>query len=133
MRFITVHPESLGICTIERHFRTINQQLLHQLPGTTFSNTVVKGDYDSKKHASIRFNVFLEIFHKWLLDEYINEFHKGVKGVPSKLWKRAFESRPRPAVPSEQLEWKIALMKLGYGSIQKRVFSVHTLCINRQS
>ncbi|BCC60826.1 DDE-type integrase/transposase/recombinase [Bacillus pacificus] len=104
---------------IERHFRTINQQLLHQLPGTTFSNTVVKGDYDSKKHASIRFNVFLEIFHKWLLDEYINEFHKGVKGVPSKLWKRAFESRPRPAVPSEQLEWKIALMKLGYGSIQK--------------
>ncbi|MGE0999726.1 Mu transposase C-terminal domain-containing protein [Bacillus sp. Gnz1/3] len=104
---------------IERHFRTINQQLLHQLPGTTFSNTIVKGDYDSKKHASIRFNVFLEIFHKWLLDEYINEFHKGVKGIPSKLWKRAFQGRPRPAVPSEQLEWKIALMKLEYGSIQR--------------
>lgn len=104
---------------IERHFRTINQQLVHQLPGTTFSNTAKKGDYDSKKQANIRFNKLLELFHKWLLDDYANEFHKGINGIPSKLWKQAFESIPRPAVPKEKIEWKIALMKLEHGSIQK--------------
>lgn len=104
---------------IERHFRTINQQLVHQLPGTTFSNTAKKGDYDSKKQANIRFNKLLELFHKWLLDDYANEFHKGIKGIPSKLWEQAFESIPRPAVPKEKIEWKIALMKLEHGSIQK--------------
>jgi putative transposase len=104
---------------IERHFRTINQELLHQLPGTTFSNIVQKGDYDPKKHAFIRFNKLLELYHKWLLDYYCMEYNNGVKGVPAKLWEKAFEHNPRPAVPSSRLEWNIALMKLKYGTIQR--------------
>jgi putative transposase len=104
---------------IERHFRTINQQLIHQTPGTTFSNTVKKGDYDSAKKASIRFNALLEIFHKWLIDEYAQEYNSGVKGAPAVLWEKAFEHRPKPAVPASKLEWKVALMKLDFGSIQR--------------
>lgn len=38
---------------MERFFGTINTQLLHELPGTTFSNVFEKGDYDPKKHAVI--------------------------------------------------------------------------------
>ncbi|AZN40414.1 DDE-type integrase/transposase/recombinase [Paenibacillus albus] len=34
---------------VERHFRTLNQQLVHKIPGTTFSNIFDKGDYDPKK------------------------------------------------------------------------------------
>ncbi|PWW26621.1 putative transposase [Cytobacillus oceanisediminis] len=104
---------------VERHFRTINQQLIHQSPGTTFSNTVKKGDYDSTKKASIRFNKLLEIFHKWLIDEYAQEYNSGVRGVPAVLWEKAFEHSPKPAVPSTKLDWKVALMKLGFGSIQR--------------
>jgi putative transposase len=103
---------------IERYFRTINQELLHQIPGTTFSNVVKKGDYDPAKNAFIRFNKLLEIFHKWLLDYYCQKYNNGVKGVPATLWKKWFEHNPRPALPSSKLDWKIALMKVGHSSIQ---------------
>lgn len=104
---------------VERHFRTINQQLIHQTPGTTFSNTVKKGDYDSTKKASIRFKALLEIFHKWLIDEYAQEYNSGVRGAPAVLWEKAFEHSPKPAIPSSKLDWKVALMKLDFGSIQR--------------
>ncbi|WP_165976255.1 Mu transposase C-terminal domain-containing protein [Bacillus salipaludis] len=103
---------------IERHFRTINQELLHQTPGTTFSNVVMKGDYDPTKTATIRFRKLQEMYFKWLLDYYCINKNKGVKGVPANLWKKHFEYNPRPAVPPSMLDWGIALMKLGYGSIQ---------------
>ncbi|MCM3412663.1 Mu transposase C-terminal domain-containing protein [Metabacillus litoralis] len=105
---------------VERHFRTINQELLHQTPGTTFSNVLMKGDYDPAKNASIRFDALLEMFHKWLLDYYCQKPNKGVKGAPAKLWNKWFEQNPRPEVPSNMLDWKIKLMKLGYGSIQSQ-------------
>jgi putative transposase len=104
---------------IERHFRTINEQLIHQTPGTTFSNVQKKGDYNSKKSARIRFNKLLEIFHTWLIDYYANSENGGVKGVPAVIWKKAYEHLPSPPVPSSKLDWKIALMKMEYGSIQK--------------
>ncbi|WP_316572083.1 Mu transposase C-terminal domain-containing protein [Neobacillus sp. YIM B06451] len=103
---------------IERHFRTLNQQLVHQTPGTTFSNVLEKGDYNPKKKAAITFNGFLEIFHIWLIDYYAHKVNRGVNGVPARIWKTAFEHLPSPAIPSSKLDWKIALMKLNFGSIQ---------------
>ena len=37
--------------SIERYFRTINQGLIHSLPGTTFSNIFEKEDYDPEKEC----------------------------------------------------------------------------------
>ncbi|AND41445.1 Mu transposase C-terminal domain-containing protein [Cytobacillus oceanisediminis] len=105
---------------IERHFRTINQHFLHSAPGTTFSNVFKKGDYDPKKNGVIRFNNFLEYFHLWLIDYYAMSKNTGVNGIPSNLWKSYYEHSPRPAVPDKMIDWKIALMKVGYGSIQRR-------------
>jgi putative transposase len=104
---------------IERHFRTINQQLIHQTKGTTFSNIIDKGEYDPMKNAVIGFNELLEIFHKWLVDYYAIKPNKGVNGVPAELWKKSFENIPEPAVPASNIDWKILLMKMGSGSIQR--------------
>jgi len=104
---------------VERYFRTINQSLLHQTKGTTFSNIIDKGEYDPEKNAVIGFNQLLEYFHKWVVDYYAIGFNKGVKGVPIKLWERAFDCIPSPALPSSSIDWKIALMKVEKGSIQR--------------
>ncbi|PWW30562.1 putative transposase [Cytobacillus oceanisediminis] len=104
---------------VERYFRTINQSLIHEIPGTTFSNVIEKRDYNPKKNAIIGFNKFLHIFHKWVVDIYTKEYHKGVKGIPAEIWSTAFERVPDPLVPSTKLNWSIILMKLGSGTIQR--------------
>jgi putative transposase len=104
---------------VERYFRTINQDLIHSTQGTTFSNVVAKGDYNPKKNAIIGFNKLLEIFNKWVVDYYTQKHHKGARGIPAKIWQTAFEMAPEPLVPASKLDWKIILMKLGTGSIQR--------------
>jgi putative transposase len=104
---------------IERHFRTINTQLLHQTPGTTFSNIVEKGDYDPQKNAIISLSRLIEIVQKWLVDYYAQSYHKGPNGVPAKIWSNYFHMNLEPSVPESKLEWNILLMKVGKASIQR--------------
>ncbi|WP_342503629.1 Mu transposase C-terminal domain-containing protein [Lysinibacillus sp. FSL L8-0126] len=104
---------------VERYFRTINQSLLHQTKGTTFSNVLDKGEYNPKKNAIIGFEKLLEYIYKWVVDYYAIDFNSGVKGVPLHLWEKSFEVIPAPALPSSGIDWKIALMKLEKGSIQR--------------
>ncbi|WP_298472740.1 DDE-type integrase/transposase/recombinase [uncultured Psychrobacillus sp.] len=103
--------------SIERHFRTLNEGLVHQLPGTTFSNVVKKGDYDSEKHASLTLDEFLEHLHIFIVDIYAKE-PRGNKLSPARMWEKAIENGFTPSIPSFKLDWKVALMKLGTGSIQ---------------
>ena len=60
---ITIHyaplKKSWYRASIERYFRTINQGLIHSLPGTTFSNIFEKEDYDPEKNAVISFDGLL--------------------------------------------------------------------------
>ena len=55
---------------VERIFRTINSKLTISIPGKTFSNILQREDYDYKKDAVMRFSIFNEILHKWIIDVY---------------------------------------------------------------
>ncbi|MEX0594912.1 MAG: DDE-type integrase/transposase/recombinase [Candidatus Paceibacterota bacterium] len=56
---------------IERFFRTLNEQLIHSLPGTTYSNIAEKGtDYNPEEHAKLTLE---ELDHH--IKNYINEKH----------------------------------------------------------
>ncbi|MEI4771424.1 Mu transposase C-terminal domain-containing protein [Psychrobacillus sp. FJAT-51614] len=103
--------------SIERHFRTLNEGLVHQLPGTTFSNVVKKGDYDSEKNAALTLEDFLELLHIFIVDIYAKQ-KRGNKLSPAKMWEKAVDNGFTPAIPPSKLDWKVALMKLEYGSIQ---------------
>lgn len=105
---------------VERTFRTINQKLIHQIPGTTFSNVVDKKDYDPKKHAIVGYRTFIYILHRWIIDEYSQEFNKGVKGVPAKLWVEGVEKWGQPAFLDDSGKWDIILGKLKTGSTIQR-------------
>src|SRR5262249_35870567 len=55
---------------MERWFGTQNTRLLHELPGTTFSDIFDRGDYDPQKHAVISLDALLELVHTWIVDSY---------------------------------------------------------------
>jgi putative transposase len=56
--------------TIERLIETLNEGYIHWTPGTTYSNAQARGDYASKKYASVRYSVFVRELYKWFVDDY---------------------------------------------------------------
>jgi putative transposase len=66
---------------VERLFRTINTRI-HNLPGTTFSNTKDREKYESEKHSAFT----LDEFEKWLtvfiVDKYHQSFHSEINMSP---------------------------------------------------
>lgn len=72
--------------SIERMFGSLNTMLLHQLPGTTFSNVSEKWDYDPKKHALISMSSLNRVIHNWIVDVYHHSHHRGIDDVPARRW-----------------------------------------------
>ncbi|WNS46104.1 Mu transposase C-terminal domain-containing protein [Paenibacillus sp. MMS20-IR301] len=106
---------------VERFFRTLNSKLLHQLPGTTFSNILEKKkrEYDPQKNAVVGYETFIKIFHRWVIEEYAHDWHTGVKGRPHDLWQDYLNKHGHPSLVI-QPQWEIILGKLKRGlSIQR--------------
>lgn len=87
---------------IERLIGTV-MGAVHLLPGTTFSNVAVRGDYDSTATAAMT----LEEFEAWLLRQIVGVYHRTIHrglGVPPlKAWEDAMDRRdpaPMPADPN---------------------------------
>lgn len=98
------HPEMKGC--IERTIGTLNRDLIHTLPGTTFSNPLERGNYDSTKEAAIDLEVLTHLVVKWIVDDYHKSPHRGLKGrTPLEVWQEAEKNTiiELPAFP-RQLE-----------------------------
>jgi putative transposase len=72
---------------IERFFGTLNRQIAHVTPGTTFANIFDKDDYDPAKHAVITLSTLQNIIHKWIADVYHQETHRTLQTTPANMWK----------------------------------------------
>lgn len=72
---------------VERVIRTINDDLIHLMPGTTFSNIFARGDYQPLKHAIITKSALLAIIHKWIVDVYHQTWHRSIHDTPAHKWK----------------------------------------------
>lgn len=86
---------------IESSFYSDDRGLIHTLPGTTFSNVLERGDYDSLRHACISLEGFMQLLHIFLLDQYAIDWHDGVGkkgGVPMKLWEESVHSGYIPSL-----------------------------------
>lgn len=98
---------------VERFFRTNNTGLIHGLPGTTFSNVLERGDYDSSQQSCISLSSFMELLHVFLLDVYAQEWHEGVGGgsggIPAKLWEESMRSGFMPCLHHSADEVRILL------------------------
>ena len=71
---------------VERFFRELNGGIAHKSPGTSFSNIFEKGDYDPKKHATIRYSILKPLIHKWIVDVYHQREHSALQTSPFEMW-----------------------------------------------
>ncbi len=77
---------------IERSFRTINDDLIHKLPGTTFSNPGQRGDYEAEKQAVLDIDDLNHLITKWIVDVYHNRPHRETKESPLASWTRQLKT-----------------------------------------
>lgn len=84
-------PEYKG--SVERFFRTISQDLVHRLPGTTFSNIWQRGDYPSEKLACIGFKALTGLLYKWVIEIYHQQNHRGIGMTPMMKWEKGERER----------------------------------------
>ncbi|MEJ0050136.1 MAG: hypothetical protein WDN02_02780 [Methylovirgula sp.] len=73
---------------IERWFRSLEERIFHTIPGTTFSNVVARGDYDSEEAAVMTLVQARWITAKWIVDVYHQKQHSKTGEAPADRWKR---------------------------------------------
>lgn len=72
---------------IERFQGTLNREVAHVAPGTTFSNIFEKDEYDPVKHAVVRLSTLQHIVRKWIVEVYHERPHRTLKAPPAAMWK----------------------------------------------
>jgi putative transposase len=79
--------------SVERFFRTINQGLIHKLPGSTFSNIGERGDYPAEDMAAIDMETLVQLITKWVVDVYNVTPHRGIGDTPLNKWNESAKHR----------------------------------------
>lgn len=82
-------PQTKG--SVERFFRTLNQGLIHRLPGTVFSSVDERGDYPAEDVAAIDMETLMHLITKWIVDIYNVSFHRGINSSPLRKWLESVE------------------------------------------
>ena len=89
---------------VERFFGTLNSQLIHLIPGTTFSNPGHRGDYDSAKYACVTKPQLETLVWEWIDDIYHRTVMRGHGRAPEALWKEATGETPTVTYPLDNLD-----------------------------
>lgn len=96
------NPEMKG--AIERAFLTLEEGLIHRLPGTVFNCVDERGDYPSEDVACIDLATLTELVVKWIVNIYLRSPHKGLNGLkPVEVWLESAKSTifELPAYPDQ--------------------------------
>ncbi|MFO1444485.1 transposase [Bacillus sp. Bva_UNVM-123] len=98
--------------TIERAFRRLNTMFIHNQKGTTFSNFIEKGRYDSQKNACITIQGFIYMAHLGMVDIVANSYDSRRGDSPHNLWVQGIEDNKRLMlqIPRSIESLKIILM-----------------------
>lgn len=123
-------PEFKG--GIERNFRTLNSGLFHQLPGTTFSNFLERGDYASEKEACVSLYELEKALNIFLLDDYCERFHHGLNGIPARRWENALETNFFPRLPKDSETLRILLGRVDHRVIHRYGIDIDCIRYNCQ-
>lgn len=84
---------------VERFLGTLQGQIIHWIPGTTFSSIQARGDYTPELYAFLRLNDLHWLVTKYIVDEYNVRPHGETGRIPLSHFKeetRTFGLRPSP-------------------------------------
>ncbi|MGF1727817.1 Mu transposase C-terminal domain-containing protein [Photobacterium nomapromontoriensis] len=101
---------------VERKFGELIQGIVGWVPGKTFSNVLEKEDYKPEKDAVMRFSVFVEELHRWIVDVHNASADSRKTRIPNLYWKKSYEVLPPlQLLPENELSFTIVM-----GSIHHR-------------
>jgi len=105
---------------IERPFRTFEESLVHNLPGTTKSSTKERGDYDSEKQACLTLDEFENLFVKFV-DQYHHTKHAELGMTPLEKWEQGIREhgKPRELAPQDEERFRISFLPIEERTLQK--------------
>ncbi|EMU25422.1 Mu transposase C-terminal domain-containing protein, partial [Acinetobacter baumannii] len=89
---------------IERFFGTLTFGLIQQLQGTTFSNPEARGDYDSRKHASVTLENLKSYVDEWIHNIYHCSIHSMTGRAPMLFWEDASQSCPPLTISTDEVD-----------------------------
>lgn len=115
--------------SIERFFRTQNSRLLHNQPGTTFSNILDRGEYDPKKNALVTFTEFIQMLHLWIVDVYSQDLHRGLGDIPAHVWEHGINEFP-PTLPRRKQELRVLIGQVEQRKISRSGIKLFNLTYN---
>jgi putative transposase len=101
--------------TIERLFRTINQEFIHRIAGTRKSNPTDLGEYDAEKEAIFTLDNIIELLTRYITDVYHHDIHQGLPldtPTPATRYYRAIEVMGYPdfIYPEDEAYYRIELL-----------------------
>ena len=89
---------------VERFFRTLNEQLVHKLPGTTFSNPADCGDYRSQDKARLTLAQLRSHVDTWINDHYQVTEHEALTLTPDAQWLKETSNKPVRTISAEEAD-----------------------------
>lgn len=114
---------------VERYFGTI-KNFIHQLPGTTFSNIIDRGEYNSLSNAVISLQALEQILHLIMVSESQKPDSKlrfdSQPNTPLQRWLKACENFP-PSLPHAKEELWPILGAVDYRTIGRSGIQFHEL------
>ncbi len=95
---------------VERFLSTINHSVCHKIRGTTYSNIVERGDYDSQGLACITIDELKELIYTWTIDVYGQDIHSTLMATPSSIWQKGLNER-EPLLPESKAALNLILTR----------------------
>ncbi|MDM8520289.1 transposase [Anaerolineales bacterium HSG6] len=103
---------------VERNFRRLAEQLVHTIQGTTFGNIFQRKDYPSEELACITLADFEQMLNIYLVDNYAQDFHQGLKDIPAQRWQECVKNGFAPRIPANQTELEVLLGRVAERTVQ---------------
>jgi len=113
--------------SIERHFRTLNEQTMAFIPSKTFSRHTDLGDNKPKKSATLTLSEITRIVETWVVAIYHHTVHSGIKEKPIDAWNRLSMDLPAIRLPPSIEEIDRLLWKRHERKVQKNGLSINNM------
>ncbi len=114
---------------VERVIGTM-MKMVHELPGTTFSNITERGEYNSEKKAVLT----LSELEKWFalaISSYHGSIHSGIGETPMNRWNKAIDLGWKYSYVQNPKAFLVDFLPIIYRHIQRQGFVIdHIVYIN---
>lgn len=102
---------------VERFLGTLNRKVTNRVPGKTFASILEREDYNPAKDSIVTYDELRHLIHKCLIDDYMQSPHRGLGGVPLKVWEREIKNHEIPPLPD------LVQLEASLGRVETRVLS----------